>query len=118
MVTLLHFFLLSLASFRLTRLIVFDNITTFLRKPFHEEITETQEDGSSSTYIVIKGKGIQKWFGELLNCYWCTGIWCAAFLYVAWFLWPTGTEPLIMILAIAGCAAIIETIVLKLSDDE
>jgi hypothetical protein len=117
-VTWLHFVLLSLASFRLTHLIVFDNITSFLRKPFHQEITETEENGSTSTYIVIKGTGLKKWFGELLSCYWCTGIWCTVFLYVAWNVWPRGTEPLLIILAIAGCAAIIETIVLKISDHD
>nr|WP_205603775.1 DUF1360 domain-containing protein [Bacillus mesophilus] len=108
--------MLSLASFRLTHLIVFDNITSFLRRPFHEEVTETEEDGTTSTYIVVKGTGIRKWFGELLSCYWCTGIWCTTALYALWWIWPKGVEPLVIILAIAGCAAIIETIVLKLSD--
>jgi hypothetical protein len=115
-VTWLQFILLSLASFRLTHLIVFDNITAFLRRHFHQEITETEEDGTTSTYIVVKGTGIRKWFGELLSCYWCTGIWCTAFLCASWWIWPSGVEPLVIILAIAGCAAIIETIVLKISD--
>ncbi|WP_456275824.1 DUF1360 domain-containing protein [Bacillus sp. AK128] len=115
-VTWLHFILLSLASFRLTHLLVFDNITSFLRRPFHDEVTEEEEDGTTSTYIIVKGTGIRKWFGELLSCYWCTGIWCAAALYGAWWFWPVGVEPLVIILAIAGCAAIIETMVLKISD--
>nr|WP_272495660.1 DUF1360 domain-containing protein [Bacillus pinisoli] len=109
--------MLSLASFRLTHLLVFDNITSFLRRPFHEEIKETEEDGSTSTYIVVKGKGLRRWIGELLSCYWCTGIWCAAFFYIAWWIWPVGTEPLVMIMAIAGLAAIVESIVLKITDD-
>lgn len=116
--TLFNFFLFSLASFRLTRLVVFDDITFFLRKPFHEEFKETLEDGSSSTYILIKGTGIRKWIGELMSCYWCMGIWCTAILYSSWIVWPLWMEPIIMILAIAGSAAIIETIVIKFVNEE
>jgi hypothetical protein len=116
--TLLLFVIFSLASFRLTRLVVFDNITSFLRRPFHEEITETKEDGSTSTYIIVKGTGVRRWFGELISCYWCTGIWTSALLYGCWLVWPTILEPLLIILAVAGCAAIIETIVLRFIDEE
>jgi hypothetical protein len=116
--TLQLFIIFCLASFRLTRLIVFDNITSFLRKPFHEEVTETDESGSTSTYIIVKGTGSRKWFGELISCYWCTGIWTSSLLYGSWLVWPTILEPLLIILAIAGSAAIIETIVLKFVDEE
>ncbi len=27
----------------------------------------------------VKGKGLRKWIGELLSCYWCTGVWVSAF---------------------------------------
>ncbi|UTW69088.1 DUF1360 domain-containing protein [Anaerobacillus sp. HL2] len=43
--------LFCLASFRLTRLLVFDQITAFIRKPFHETIEETLEDGSVITWL-------------------------------------------------------------------
>ncbi|KAA0546723.1 DUF1360 domain-containing protein [Bacillus sp. BGMRC 2118] len=105
--------MLCFASFRLTRLIVFDEITSFIRHPFHDEVTETEEDGTVSTYLVMKGTGIKRWFGELISCYWCTGIWSSAFLYITWNLWPTIMEPVIIILAIAGIAAIIETFTLQ-----
>jgi len=49
----------------------------------------------------------------LLSCYWCTGIWCAAFCYAGITLWPGVFQPLIVLLAIAGGAAIIETVVGK-----
>ncbi|KHD85176.1 DUF1360 domain-containing protein [Heyndrickxia ginsengihumi] len=103
-------FLLIFASFRLTRLLVYDKITNFLRKPFHEEIEEIEPDGSKQTYIIIKGKGIRRWIGELLSCYWCTGIWCAAILYLGWVFFPTISIYVISILTIAGCASIVETL--------
>lgn len=105
-----HFFLLCIASFRLTRLLVYDRITSFLRAPFHDEF---EQDGE--TYIAIKGTGIRKWIGELLSCHWCTGIWCAALLYVGTVYAPTMFMPLVSILAIAGVASVIEMIVQKWS---
>ncbi|MFD1735354.1 DUF1360 domain-containing protein [Bacillus salitolerans] len=107
--------MLSLGSFRLTRLVVFDEITSFIRSPFHEEIEEMDEDGTTSTYIKIKGSGIRGWFGELLSCHWCTGVWSALLLYTLWMYWPLVGQPLVLVLAIAGCAAIIETIISKLT---
>ncbi|WAA11292.1 DUF1360 domain-containing protein [Fervidibacillus albus] len=105
------FVLLVLASFRLTRLIVFDKITEFLRRPFMDEVTEVDENGDSVTFIVPKSKGLRKWMGELLSCYWCTGIWTSAILLFILYVEPTVATPVIVILAIAGAAAIIETVV-------
>lgn len=111
--TVFEFFLLALASFRLTRLIVFDTITEFVRRPFHRTVEEVQPDGTVEEYIEIKGRGVQKWIGELLSCYWCTGIWCSIFIYCFYRYFFQLAEPVIIILAIAGVAAIVETIVLK-----
>ncbi|KEZ53512.1 DUF1360 domain-containing protein [Metabacillus indicus] len=114
MIAWIDFLLLFLASFRLTRLLVYDKITAFIRRPFHREAEETLPDGSTIAYIEIKGGGLQKWIGELLSCYWCTGIWTSAFLYGIYVYMPDLASPLILILAIAGCAAIVESIIEKL----
>ncbi|QOR67635.1 DUF1360 domain-containing protein [Cytobacillus suaedae] len=106
----------GLASFRLTRLLVFDKITAFIRRPFIDEIEEVAEDGTVVTFIEIKGTGIRKWLGELLSCYWCTGIWCSTFLYLLWVIFPYYIQPVIFILAIAGLAGLIETLNTKLLD--
>ncbi|MTH53207.1 DUF1360 domain-containing protein [Bacillus mangrovi] len=103
--------LFGLAIFRLTRLFVYDKITDWLRRPFHEEYKS-----GDGIYIKMKGKGIRKWIGELLSCYWCTGVWCTGLLYGGWLLWPVGMEPLICILALAGLAGIIETAVGRMLD--
>jgi hypothetical protein len=109
-----EFVLLILASFRLTRLVVFDRITNFIRRPFHEEVEEMDSNGNTITYIEIKGKGLQYWLGELLSCYWCTGIWCSAFLVGLTVIWPSGSDVLITLLAVAGAAGICESIVQRL----
>ncbi|WP_068672589.1 DUF1360 domain-containing protein [Oceanobacillus sp. Castelsardo] len=112
-----EFVLFVLATFRLTRLIVFDKITTFIRNPFLDEVEETEADGRVVTYIEIKETGIKRWFGELLSCYWCTGTWCAVFLFGLYYVWPTIMEFVIIVLAIAGAAGFLESIVNRLTDE-
>lgn len=111
-----EFIILILASFRLTRLIMYDKITSFIRKPFHEIVEEELPDGSIQEFLHIKGKGLRYWIGELLSCYWCTGIWCSAFLYFGYVFWPLWFEPLSYLLAIAGSASMLECILEKVMD--
>lgn len=107
-------FLLALASFRLTRLIVFDRITSFMRTPFLDQVEETNENGEIEEYIIIKGKGLRAWIGELLSCYWCTGIWVTTLLYVLFIMFPKVGEPVLLILGIAGLAGILEATLQKI----
>lgn len=110
-ISFLNLVILALASFRLTRLIVFDKITEFLRTPFFDEKEEKYEDGTIEIYYLPKGKGIKKFFGELLSCYWCTGIWASLLVVLLYWLFPDYCQPFILFLAVAGLAAIFETIV-------
>ena len=87
--TWIYLALFVFATFRLTRLIVFDKITAFIRKPFHKIVEDQDEQGDTVTYLEIKGKGLQRWIGELLSCYWCTGIWCAVGIYFSYVAVPT-----------------------------
>lgn len=103
--------LLALASFRLTRLIVFDKITEFLREPFFDEYEEKNQDGTIEVYYLPKKQGIKKFFGELLSCYWCTGVWCSFALVLLYDLFPDFSLPFLLFLAVAGMASILETIV-------
>ncbi|MCU9612422.1 DUF1360 domain-containing protein [Caldibacillus lycopersici] len=103
--------LIALAAFRLTRLIVFDKITEFIRAPFFDEITELDEFGKEEIYVTPKKAGIKKWIGELLSCYWCTGIWVSIFLVIIVYFYPIYAEPLIIVLAVAAIAAIIESVI-------
>lgn len=110
-ITLLEFLIISLASFRLTRLIVFDKITEWLRAPFFDEEVEVNDDGKEEIYFVPKKGVIKGFFGELLSCYWCTGVWSAIAIYIAYIFWQPIVAPIIIILAVAGVAAIIETFI-------
>lgn len=110
-ITFLSLFILSMASFRLTRLLVFDKITEFIRDPFYDEVNEENEQGEIEVYYIPKKTGIKKFVGELLSCYWCTGIWAAACIIAIYYIFPVWSEPVILILAIAGAASILEVIV-------
>ncbi|PTX60328.1 uncharacterized protein DUF1360 [Melghirimyces profundicolus] len=100
--------ILILASFRLTHLIVFDEITSFLRDPFLTVTYEPDESGQEVRKIEIKGEGWRYWAGSLLSCHWCMGIW-SSLLLVALHLWVPASFPLLLALAVAGAAAFIES---------
>ncbi|WP_369813824.1 DUF1360 domain-containing protein [Thermoactinomyces sp. DSM 45892] len=102
------FIVLILSSFRLTRLIVFDEITAVLRKPFLEISYQTNEAGQLVRNVDIKGSGWRYRIGLLLSCYWCVGIWSTILLF-SFYVWIPLSFPLHIILAIAGAAALIES---------
>jgi len=110
-ITLLNIALLALASFRLTRLLVFDKITEFIREPFFDEFEEENEEGVLEVYYLPKKSGVKKFMGDLLSCYWCTGIWVSTFIVVAYYISPEYSTPIILILAVAGIASILEALV-------
>src|SRR5690606_25909625 len=114
--TVWEFVLIALATFRLTRLIVFDKITEFVRKPFIEEVEEINEHGEIEFYIETKGNGLSKWIGELLSCHWCRGMWVSIFLILFYLYFPFYAQIPILILAVAAVAAIIELIIGLLMD--
>ncbi|WP_216828261.1 DUF1360 domain-containing protein [Alkalihalobacterium elongatum] len=114
MISPFEFILLLLASFRLAHLIVLDEIMAPLRKPFHKITTETLPDGTTASFLEVKGNGIRKFIGELIACYWCTGIWTAAFLYFGFIFYPIIFLPVVIIFAIAGAGSVIEAIVQKI----
>lgn len=114
-ITFIEFFIFGLASFRLTRLIVYDKVTEFIRRPFFKEIEE-KEDGQIEIYLVPEETPVKKFFGELLSCYWCTGIWTSAFLVGIYLLSPKIAETILIFLAVAGFASIVEAILQQYLD--
>jgi hypothetical protein len=105
---------LAIAGFRLTRLIVFDKITEFIRAPFLREVEEVNENGEIEIYDVPREGLIRGFIGELISCYWCTGIWASLFLYMLYSWLPAIAGPAVIVLAIAGISAVIETVIQKL----
>lgn len=111
--SLMEFLILALASFRLTRLFVFDKITEFIRRPFFDEKEEKNAEGEIEIYSIPKKGGIRGFIGELLSCYWCTGMWASILICSMYIYYYSFSIIVIIILAVAGLAAIIETILQK-----
>lgn len=86
--TWLNLALLIFASFRLTHLIVFDS----MMEPIRDRLERVP------------------FIGELVTCYWCCGVWISAALVGAQVLWPAVTFWMLVIFAVAGGQAILETL--------
>lgn len=101
--------LIMLATFRLTRLFVYDKITRFLRDSFfnaHESYTE-----EGVTYFVKKERtnGPLRTAYELLTCPWCFSVWAATVVVFFYFLTPLAWLP-IFILAVSGVASFFQLV--------
>ncbi|WP_184663092.1 DUF1360 domain-containing protein [Texcoconibacillus texcoconensis] len=100
------FFMLILASYRFTHLIVFDKITAFIREPFMQKQITVDDNGEMTSKKVPASK-----FGYLLNCYWCAGIWSSIILTLGYMLFPKLIKPLVFILSVAGGQTLLESFV-------
>lgn len=108
--TLLKLIVLSLASFRLSHFLAFDDITQRLREYFLDYSQE--ETGLGFTTISRpkpKGTGLRKAIGWVLRCYWCTGVWVTLFLLVLdHFVTHPIVDKFFLLLAIAGAQSLLE----------
>ncbi|MCR8660122.1 DUF1360 domain-containing protein [Paenibacillus endoradicis] len=104
--------ILILASFRVTHLIVYDNITWFLRAPFMMIVQVTDESGQTIQQVHIKGNGLRRWIGTLLVCHWCVGIWSALLLVILYYFVPLSSF-IILGFAVAGMGSIIESQIIR-----
>lgn len=100
------YFMIILASYRFTHLIVFDKITEYFRSSFMTSKKTVDEHGRVEVKKVPSSK-----FGYLLNCYWCAGVWSAILFGVGYLYLRNIAMPIIFVFSIAGASAIIETFV-------
>jgi hypothetical protein len=114
MISPFEWIVLAFATYRFTRLLVWDDITAWLRRPFIKETEMLEENGEKVLYLEGKGRGLRKWVGSLLSCYWCTGVWVALFFYGGYVFFPLLFWPLAVLFSIAAVAAILETMTRKL----
>ena len=96
------FVLMTLASWRLTRLFVYDNITKFIREQFWDVVK------AGKGYTLEKPKvGPRRTMADLLSCPWCIGIWAAATVIFFYLVTPYATYP-IMLLALSAVATFLQ----------
>jgi hypothetical protein len=109
------FFLLCLATFRITELITCDTITQFMRDPFVKREKVREPDGSVEEEVQPAGRGFRRFIGELIICPWCIGIWVGTLLAYFFVLLP-GPARLFLLAVSAAAGGIIIQLFAKMLD--
>ena len=110
-IPLFDLLLIILATFRLTRLFVYDKITHFIRDVFQYAEETYAQEGATYVEKVERGSGPLWVAYELLICPWCFSIWAALFVTYAYFIRTELFWLPILILAISGVATAIQILV-------
>ncbi|MDP9372765.1 MAG: DUF1360 domain-containing protein [Chloroflexota bacterium] len=100
--------LLGLATYRLTRILSADAVTSVVRQPFVEE--GKGEEKIEGTQEQPKGSGLQRAIGQLVTCPWCTSAWAGAFNVYLFTLFPRIGRLLLLSLASSGIANLLDPV--------
>lgn len=104
--TLFDFMILSLATMRLTRLVVYDTITKFFREQFWD-VRQTKSGG----FVLEKPQyGPRRTLADLTSCPWCIGVWSGATVTFFYLLTSYAYFP-VLVLAISGVATTLQLVV-------
>lgn len=99
--TFADYALITLASLRLTRLVVYDKIAAFFRDQF---------SNVSEGVLVKPERGPRRTLADLLGCVWCFGMWATATVSFFYLLTPYAFFP-VLILALSGAASSLQILV-------
>jgi len=100
--TWFDFTLMTLATWRLTRLFVYDAVTKWLREQFWDARR------TKSGVVLEKPKtGPRRTLADLFSCPWCIGLWAATTVSFFYLLTPLALYP-ILFLAIAAVASYLQ----------
>jgi hypothetical protein len=98
--------LLALASFRITRLVVYDKIARWFRELFvHRRVYE--KDGQTWVEIAPHRSGLMRTVSDLLQCPWCIGIWSSLIVVFCYFVFSWAWS-VIFFLALAGAGTLFQ----------
>ncbi len=100
--TLVDFTLISLASFRVIRLVVYDKIFAFFREQFWDV-----KELKSGVVLVKPEGGPRRTIADLLSCPWCFGVWAGAMVSFFYLLTSYAFYP-VLLLALSGVATFIQ----------
>lgn len=98
---------ISLASYKIGRLVAKDEVTSWVRAPVtrDEEATEPKQ------------RGMERAVGELVTCPYCVGLWIASALSYALVLFPRQTRLVTTIFGAQAVADFLNASFVKLKDD-
>jgi len=99
---LVDYVLITLATWRLVRLFVYDAITKFIREQFWDVV----KVGKGSE-LEKPRFGPRRTIADLLSCPWCFGVWAAAVVIFFYLITPYAVYP-VMLLAISAVATFLQ----------
>ena len=105
-ITVFEFVILSLSTFRLIRLFVYDNIFLFLREAFLDKHI-ILHDGEKKITLVNSHSTLKRTLHKLALCPWCVGVWVSLCSFFLFYMEPN-TYFLFLVLAAAGTASLIQ----------
>jgi Protein of unknown function (DUF1360) len=100
--TLTDFVLISLASWRLIRLFVYDTMTKWLREQFYD----VKQVGKKYT-LVKPATGPRRTMADLFSCPWCFGLWASASVTFFYLITPYAYF-FVLFLALAAVASFLQ----------
>lgn len=109
-IPLFDLIMIILATFRITRLFVYDKITRFLRDVFQHAEEEYTQEGVTYFRKTERTQGPLRTAYELLICPWCFSIWVALFVSFAYFLRTDIFWLPILVFAVSGAATTIQVL--------
>jgi len=96
------YLVVTLATWRLTRLFISDNITRFIREQFMDVVK------SGRGYRLEKPKaGPRRQLAELFSCPWCMSVWTGGIVLFLYLLTPYAVYPLAL-LAVSAVASFLQ----------
>jgi hypothetical protein len=102
--TVIDYMLITLASWRFTRLMVYDAITKFFREQFYDVVKV------GKGFALEKPKvGPRRTLADLLSCPWCFGVWATAMVIFFYLITPYAVYP-VLILALSAVATFLQLI--------
>ncbi len=114
-INLTDILLLGVATYKISRVISSDRVTSPLRAPFMEYI---EPDGASEVKEKVRGTGLQRAVGDLLHCPFCLSPWVAAALGAGMIVRPKTTRFLSKVFAAVALADVLEHAYGILKDEE
>jgi hypothetical protein len=99
---LVDFALITLASFRLVRMVIYDKIFAFFREQFYD-VTEYK----GNVVLVKPEHGPRRTLADLLSCPWCFGVWATAMVSFLYLLTPYAFYP-VLLLALSAVVSMLQ----------
>lgn len=90
--TTADYLIMLLASWRLTRLFVYDNITRFLREQFKDVVKVGR-----GYRLETPKSGPRRLLSELFDCPWCTSVWTSTIVVFLYLLTEYAVFPFVLL---------------------